>query len=213
MTRHAALIPLVLVLATAAGAAPARSWDGPHDRHALEGPRWSTARVLSAEPIFASGGPRWREECWQEPVRYVSREYVPGGRFHDRHHGGGIGPSTGQVLGGIVGAAVGNQIGDGDGQRAATVAGALLGSAIARDNQRRHDGWSHGEPYAGGRMIERESVRYEQRCRSVETGGRRGDRVIGYHVTYEYAGHTFSTRTAQHPGRNLRVRIDVQPEF
>ena len=135
MTRHALLIPLALALATAAGAAPARSWDGHHDRHFDDGPRWGTARVLSAEPIFARGGPRWREECWQEPVRYVHREYHPGGHFPERHHGG-IGPSTGQVLGGIVGAAVGHQIGDGDGQRAATVAGALLGSAIARDSYR-----------------------------------------------------------------------------
>lgn len=211
MTRHALLIPLALVLATAAGTAPARSWDGHHDRHFDDGPRWGAARVLSAEPIFARGGPRWREECWQEPVRYVHREYHPGGHFPERHHGG-IGPSTGQVLGGIVGAAVGHQIGDGDGQRAATVAGALLGSAIARDSYRRHGDWTHPAHAHGGRVIERESVRYEQRCRSVERG-RRADRVVGYHVTYEYAGHTFSTRTAHHPGRTLRVRVDVQPEF
>lgn len=208
MNRQAAAIPLAFVLALAAGSASARSWDGPRDRHFDDSARWSTARVLSAEPIFASAAPRWREECWQEPVRYVTREHLPSGHFHDRHGGGGFGPSTNQVLGGIVGAAVGNQIGDGDGQRAATVAGALLGSAIARDNQRRQVGsWQHD-----GRVIERESVRYEQRCRRVETG-RRHDRVIGYHVTYEYAGHTFHTRTAQHPGRSLRVRVNVLPEF
>jgi len=213
MTRQAASIPLALVLALAAGSVSARSWDGPRDRHFDDSARWSTARVLSAEPIFAPAAPRWREECWQEPVRHVSRERLPSGPFHDRHAGGGFGPSTNQVLGGIVGAAVGHQIGDGDGQRAATVAGALLGSAIARDHQRRQVGsWQHEGRYDAGRVIEHESVRYEQRCRSVETG-RRDERVIGYHVTYEYAGHTFSTRTAQHPGRSMRVRVNVQPEF
>lgn len=200
-------IALVTALAlVAAGAVSAQYYgDGHRDQN---GPRWDTARVIDVDPILAPARPRFRQECWQEPVRYLSHEPVPG--FERRHASpGGMGPSTNAVLGGIVGAAVGHQIGDGDGQRAATVAGALLGSAIARDNYRyRND--SPGRFHAP-RSVQREIVRYEERCRMVEEPGRE-DHVVGYHVTYEYHGHTFTTRTSTHPGRTIRVRVDVTPE-
>ncbi len=115
------------------------------------------------------------------------------------------------MLGGIVGAAVGNQIGDGDGQRAATVAGALLGSAIARDGYLERE-QRHGDAFGSRRGFERETIRYEQRCESVEVG-RREDRVVGYRVTYDFHGHVFTTQTTRHPGRSLRVRVNVTPEI
>jgi uncharacterized protein YcfJ len=38
------------------------------------------------------------------------------------------------------------------------------------------------------------------------------DRVVGYDVTYEYAGRQFKTRTDHHPGDRIRVRVDVNAE-
>ncbi|MCE2945374.1 MAG: glycine zipper 2TM domain-containing protein [Lysobacteraceae bacterium] len=211
--------PIALVLALAAGTASAQRWGG-HDDYGYDhnGPRWDTARVVNVDPILAPGAPRWQQQCWQEPVRVVTRDYVPDRRYDDRRYrSGGIGPSTGQVLGGIIGAAVGNQVGDGDGRRAATVAGALLGSAIARDSyrDRRYDD-RYGDRYGygggyGGYEVEREQVRYEQRCQNVQSGYR-DDRVVGYRVTYDYKGIVGTTQTSYHPGRTIRVRIDVTPE-
>ena len=37
-------------------------------------------------------------------------------------------------------------------------------------------------------------------------------RVVGYRVGYEYAGREFETVTDYHPGREIRVRVDVTPE-
>lgn len=217
MTRRTA-VAFALALSLA-GAASAQRWSGDVDRYADNGPRWDTAQVINVDPILAPGAPTYRQQCWQEPVRYVTTDIDRGYRDDRRYRGGGIGPSTGTVLGGIVGAAVGNQIGDGDGRRAATVAGALLGSAIARDSyrdDRRYDGRRYDDRYGyddgyGGYAVQREVVRYEQRCRSVEDV-RQDDRVVGYRVTYDYNGHTYTTQTPYHPGRTLRVRVDVTPE-
>lgn len=201
--RTAFVIALALV---AAGSASAQRWDDRFDPATGSSPRWDSARVVNVDPILAPGRPVLRQQCWEEPVRYVVRDHDVG-HAHGRH-GGGLGPSTGTVLGGIVGAAIGNQIGDGDGQRAATVAGALLGGAIARDSYRQR-GYRHDGGY--GRPVERETVRYEQRCRTVEDF-RGDDRVVGYRVTYDYNGIIGTTTTSFHPGDWLRVRVDVTPE-
>lgn len=193
--------------ALAAGTASAQHFDSRYDSayRGDNGPRWDTARVVNVDPIFAPGESRYRQQCWQEPVRYVSHER---GGYGDRRyaHSGGPGTATNTVLGGIVGAAIGRQFGDGDGRRAATVAGALLGGAIANDRSRTRydDGY--------GRSDERETVRYEQRCQSVAEG-RSEDRVVGYRVAYDYNGHVYSTETPYHPGDSIRVRVDVVPEI
>jgi hypothetical protein len=31
-------------------------------------------------------------------------------------------------------------------------------------------------------------------------------------VTYRYAGRTYRTRTDHHPGRTIRIRVDIQPD-
>lgn len=210
MIRRTALVSALALVAT--GTVSAQSWGG-YDRYADSGPRSDLARVVNVDPILAPGEPTYREQCWQEPVRYVSRERDYGDRRYAR---GGVGPATNTVLGGIVGAAIGRQFGDGDGQRAATVAGALIGGAIANDRSRQRFGDGYGDNDRGysdgyGRGYERETVRYEQRCRSVEDH-RAEDRVVGYRVTYDYNGHVGTTTTNYHPGDTLRVRVDVTPE-
>lgn len=213
------VLPLAAVLGAALPAlASAQYYGGRHDGRYDAGPRIDTARVLEVDPILVPGEPTYRQQCWQEPVRYVTRDYAPAYDRYDTRYarGGGMGPNTRTVLGGIVGAAIGHQIGDGDGQRAATVAGALLGGAIARDanRQRAHDdryGYSDRRGYGRGYEVQREETRYEQRCETV-ADGRSEDRVVGYRVRYDYNGHVGWTETAYHPGRTINVRVDITPE-
>lgn len=204
MIRRTAFVSALVLLA--ASTASAQRWGGSVDRHHDSGPRWDTARVVDVDPILAPGEPVFRQQCWHEPVRHVVRDRGFDDRYDHPAYRGGPGPATGTVLGGIVGAALGHQIGDGDGQRAATVAGALLGGAIARDSYRHHD-----EGRGHGRRFERETVRYEQRCRTIEDH-RSDDRVVGYRVTYDYHGFVGTTTTRFHPGNTLRVRVDITPE-
>jgi uncharacterized protein YcfJ len=200
-------------LALASGAASAQYYDSRYDPgYRDNGPRWDTARVVNVDPILAPGEPSYRQQCWQEPVRYVSRD-SRGYGYDDRRYarGGGPGANTSTVLGGILGAAIGHQIGDGSGQRAATAAGALLGGAIARDRHQQRHGDDGGYGRGDERGYERETVRYEQRCQTV-SDGRSEDRVVGYRVAYDYNGHVYTTETPYHPGSSIRVRVDVIPE-
>lgn len=202
--------------ALAAGTASAQYYDSRYDQghRGDNGPRWDIARVVNVDPILAPGEPSYRQQCWQEPVRYVEH----GRGYNDRRYArnSGLGQSTSTVLGGILGAAIGHQIGDGSGQRAATAAGALIGGAIANDRYRERNGYGNGYGQRGyddgyGRGYERETVRYEQRCQTV-ADGRSEDRVVGYRVAYDYNGHVYTTQTPYHPGDSIRVRVDVVPE-
>lgn len=122
-------------------------------------------------------------------------------RVADRHRGA----AGSMILGGIIGAAVGNQFGGGDGRRAATVAGALIGSAIGHDRAERRN--AHGyyadagyseRPYE----VERCDVRYDEDYE---------ERVEGYRVTYLYNGREHTTRLPYDPGDRIRVRVNVRP--
>ena len=103
----------------------------------------------------------------------------------------GARPTTGggAVLGAIAGGAAGNAIGGGGGRAAATALGVIGGALL-------------------GNQIESGRPGYQnvQRC-STQTYY--DNRVIGYDVTYEYAGRSYTTRTQTDPGQ--WIPITVQP--
>lgn len=151
------------------------------------------ARVVDVQPVYDEVPVNdSRTVCWNEPVTYVTApRYAPYRRRGE----------TPEVLGGIIGGLVGNQFGHGDGRAAATIAGVALGSAVARDNNRRY--YDDYAPRYQRTVTER---RCEQRPAS-----RRERQLVGYDVTYDYqgvVGHTFSERQ---PGSEIRVRIAVEP--
>ena len=88
---------------------------------------------------------------------------------------------------------------NGDGRKAATIAGAVIGGAIAHDE-------SHRGRYrdVGGRYVQD----YEQRCDN-RTEYRQQERVVGYDVAYDYNGRVYRTRTDHHPGDTIRVAVQV----
>lgn len=122
-----------------------------------------------------------RQECYSE---YIEGSGVPA----ERSYGGSI-------VGGIAGAILGNQVGGGHGREAATAAGAITGAIVG--DRMQNDSRSG---YAPGHEV--------RRCREVDNWERH---LVGYRVVYEYQGQKFSTILPNDPGRDLRVRVNVEP--
>ncbi len=141
-----------------------------------------SARVISARPIYETiEVARPVEECWTERVV---------------HRGRRAGSYTGTIAGGIIGGVLGNQIGRGRGKTILTVAGGLLGASIGHD--------------LSGRSPRSRRVSRKEVCEVVEHYEER-EQIVGYRVKYRYNGQTFITRTQDHPGRRIRIRVKVKP--
>ena len=98
---------------------------------------------------------------------------------------------VGAVIGAIAGGVLGNSVGGGFGRAAATGLGVVAGSVVGNQVE------ANGNPVSAVPV---------QRCQTVTTYE---NRVVGYDVTYEYAGQRYSTRMARDPGRQFAV--DVRP--
>jgi uncharacterized protein YcfJ len=155
-----------------------------------------SAPVLAAVPITS----RYTIEQPVEQCRSIdyaprSYSYREDRRRHD-HAGSGLLPG---LFGGVVGGLIGNQFGGGSGKTALTVIGAFAGSSIARQaaaSQRREYAYRDDVP------VRRCETRYESR--TIE-------QVVGYDVTYEYAGRQFVKRTEAHPGDRIQIRVEADP--
>ncbi|MGH8049257.1 MAG: glycine zipper 2TM domain-containing protein [Arenimonas sp.] len=99
------------------------------------GARYDSARVISVDPIIDQYYSQSRRECWVASSRNSRYGNRYSNNYNRRYNNNGIGNNTHAVLGGVLGAAIGNHVGSGDGRRAATAVGAVLGYAIARDAQ------------------------------------------------------------------------------
>ena len=145
------------------------------------------AKVLRVEPIVRYVTVTTPvKECWDDVETYATRHYNTG--------------KAGKTLfGAIVGGVIGHQFGSGSGNDAATVAGSLLGAAIASDAAR-HEPNYH-------------TTRYSRPVRRCETNyqSHEEERIDGYDVIYVYHGRKYATRTPYDPGKRIRIRVDVRP--
>ena len=139
------------------------------------------AKVIQVEPIYTTV----RVSIPQEEC-YQEQVRTP---VYNNHSNGTA------VVGGVIGGLVGHQLGHG--KKGATIAGTILGAAIGKSAGR------DGDRYA-------EHVSYEDRC-TTHVAYRTEERIDGYNVTYRYKGEVFTTRMDQHPGKLLRVRVQVSP--
>ena len=98
---------------------------------------------------------------------------------------------AGAVIGAIAGGVLGNAIGGGFGRAAATGLGVVAGSVVGNQVE------ANGNPVTAVPV---------SRCQNVTSYE---SRVVGYDVTYMYAGQRYSTRMAQDPG--LQFAVDVRP--
>jgi uncharacterized protein YcfJ len=230
---------LTLCLAVAAGNATAQTYGGygnVNNNNAI----YDYARVVRVDPVidsrygnnngygnntYASNGGYTvvnGQRCYESSGPY-NGGYASNGtyRTNDPYYpqqGGGYGTDTGRtmatVIGGIAGAVLGSKVGGGSGSTAAaavgTMVGGLAGRQIYENTQRRR--------YARNSVQVCDPVDYGNNGYNnsgyATTGNYGSDnaRVVGYDVTYEYAGRQFVTRTNYHPGDRIRVRVDVSPE-
>ncbi|MGZ8289949.1 MAG: glycine zipper 2TM domain-containing protein [Telluria sp.] len=135
-----------------------------------------------------------RVERFSQPRQECRTEYVqvPVAQQQQRSAGGAI-------LGALAGGVIGNQVGGGSGRAAATAAGVLAGAAIGdrvgNDNR--------AAPPPG---YQEQAVR---QCRTVDSVE---SRTMGYDVTYDYRGRTYTTLMQRDPGNRVRLRVSVEPD-
>jgi len=193
-----AAITLSLSIAGCASASP--RWNDHNNSHyknstkvSSSSHRWNrhnnesfndTAKVIKVRPIYETVSIAVPEQnCWNEKVRHR----------HNRHNDSYTAPLFGALVGGVVG----NQFGKHNGKKILTVAGSLLGASIANDvskGNRRHN----------------DRYRTERRCETTNRYESR-EEIVGYKVKYRYNGKTYRTRTDSHPGKRLRVSINITP--
>jgi len=141
------------------------------------------AKVVKVEPQYEwVRVDRPRTRCWDEKVYDDDDDYA----YDD------ILP---MIVGGAVGGALGHQVGGGRGKDVATVAGAIAGTVIGQ--RVGDDHYRHRE-------------HHRRRCKTRHHWVEERERV-GYLVTYRFAGRTFTTLTSEHPGKRIRVRVNLDP--
>jgi uncharacterized protein YcfJ len=144
---------------------------------------FDNARVRRVEPQYENVSTP-RQEC---STQVVNEQRPVGG-------GQNLG---GAVVGGVVGGLLGNQIGRGHGREAATAAGAVVGALT-------------GDRMANGNQPQQYEVvpRDVTSCRTVNDVQ---PRLTGYRVTYDWRGQEYTTFMRDNPGRDMRVRVSVEP--
>ncbi|BAN68756.1 glycine zipper 2TM domain-containing protein [endosymbiont of unidentified scaly snail isolate Monju] len=185
MNKLIQITTLALGIALTGCATASPHWDDDHDEYRHRGPFEDTARVIRVTPIYETVRVSVPEErCWKE-------------RYYQRSDYGHDDSYTPPIVGAIVGGVVGNQFGRGSGKTAMTVAGSLLGASIARD-------LNHGDRHVDYRP------RHRRRC-EVTDRVEEHEEIVAYRVKYRYKGRVFHTRMNHHPGKHIRVRVDVRP--
>lgn len=103
--------------------------------------------------------------------------------------------STNKLAGGILGGVIGNQFGGGDGKKALTIAGALLGASMS----------GNGEELSRGETREVCTTRYREKEIRM---------LSHYDVTVIYNNNEITFKTKRRPtGRSMDVLVDVYPNF
>lgn len=147
------------------------------------------ARVVAVNPVYQTVERRVpRQECWVETVR----EEMP---VHTASS------ATGTIVGGIVGGAIGHAVGHGrSNKKLGAVVGTVLGMSVGNDISRGHRDTGYTE--VSYRDVERCEVRHV-----IQTE----ERLLGYDVTYQYQNQRYTTRMDRHPGKRIRVAVNVSP--
>jgi uncharacterized protein YcfJ len=111
---------------------------------------------------------------------------------------------AGAVVGAIAGGIIGNQVGGGSGRAAATAIGAVTGAVVG--DRVSNQGRQYEQPQYASQYPQEQAVR---QCRMVDAYQ---SRTVGYDVTYDYRGRTYTSMMSRDPGQRVRLRVTVEPE-
>ena len=99
------------------------------------------------------------------------------------------------IIGGIVGGFAGSNIGAGNGQLAATALGAIIGVGAGHAGQRYSP--PSQQPYENRKVCETSYNIQHQTS------------IVGYMVTYNFEGQTYTTRMQSAPGNTIRLMLNT----
>ena len=164
------------------------------------------AKVVDSTPIYETVNYSVpREVCRLERTAYDGYRDDYRNDYDDRR--GRRVSRTPPIVGAIIGGALGNAVGNGrKNRRIGTAVGAILGGSIGADVARRNsrnrttDGYSSRQPAYTTQRV----------CR-VEEDYRSEEQVVGYQVTYAYAGETYRTTLPEDPGPYLDIHVQITP--
>lgn len=144
------------------------------------------AKVKNVTPIYKTYEHRIPEErCWMESVRHETQAHTS---------------RTGTIVGGIIGGAIGHAVGHGKrNKKIGAAIGTVLGASIGNDV-------SHNRA-SNGRHVVYENI---ERC-EVDYRIEVEERLSGYDVTYQYRGEIYSTFMPEHPGKRIKIHVNVSP--
>lgn len=156
----------------------------------------ATAQVAEFEEYGRVTSVQPRVEQVRQPREECRTEYVqaPVQQAPQQRSAGGA------LLGAVAGGIIGNQVGGGSGRAAATALGAVAG-AVAGDRIS-----NNGAPPPGQQYSQEQAVR---QCRVVDAYE---SRTMGYDVTYDYRGRSYTTMMDRDPGNRVRLRVTVEPD-
>lgn len=145
------------------------------------------ARVVHVDPIYHTVRvvvPT--ERCWQERPRSYQEQRVV------------YRAPENALLGGLIGGAIGHELANDHNKGVATIAGAIIGSAVASQGnvEYYHTGEDRSEP--------------RQHCKT-RNHYRTEQQLMGYRVSYRYHGHTYTTRMKHRPGKRIAVKVNATP--
>ncbi len=144
------------------------------------------AKVIDVDPIYKTIKHQVpQQSCWTE-TRY---QPVDDYRSH-----------TPTILGTLIGGAIGNEVGHSKtNKKVGAVVGGVLGATIARD-------WSHKrQPHQSRSRAVNEEVCETNYHTETE------EKIVGYKVRYRYKGEHYRTRMDHHPGKRIKVAVQVSP--
>lgn len=172
------------------------------------------ALVVSVTPVYERVRGVPREECWNETITTDRR--VPSGGYVDASTStpapqGERGIGGGTVLGAILGGIAGYQFGHSQaGRNTGAAVGAVLGGVVGNAIENSAAGEARAAT-APGRVDYIPETRTVQRCRTVASTP--VEQVTGYDVVYRYQGREYTTRTREHPGSTINVRVTLAPQL
>lgn len=175
--------------------------------HTLAQSKTAYAHVTSVVPIYETLTIREPyQECYLE--KHIKKKAVQ--HYYTRSS------ATPTIIGALIGGAIGNELGHNkSNKKVGAVAGAILAGSIANDltsrtQTKHHSARNAYNSHAPYKPHKSRKHRTEKVC-ETHYSVRHEKQVAGYDVVYRYHGQKYNTLMNSHPGKRIRVAVDITP--